>query len=151
MAQHQLPLSQTPEGLALLLQHYPQAELWQRGLCLQGYLFYPYAPCSSAVYSHPDHPPRHWVYAQDFLAQKESALGERWQPLARELWLAPARVDRPADIISSSALFALVKSQCLDAKRPLLLAALREMNGTWLETYRLFVMPAHWPHQTNSV
>jgi uncharacterized protein len=156
LCQHQLPLSQTQEGQAYLKQAFPQAKKWHRRLCLQGYLFYEAGAVNRAK-RHTNAPaldPHHlqglWLRAKDALAlltdEKLAASGGGgWLILERLDWLSPAQTEQAAMRLNSSQLGAQIQRRSVEMKKPLLIAALQEVDGVWQESQRVFVVPNDWP------
>lgn len=142
---HQLPLSSTPEGRALIAAYSTapvQAALW-----LGGYLFYPWAEtCRPPPGADPAHLRGHWLHRRDWPDYRRQR-GGRWQPLPRGEWLAPAR-KAPAQCWSDETLESWLQQLPMDAF-PQLLARLEESDGEWWERERLFLVGDHWPQVHN--
>jgi len=142
LAGHQLPMSsdaQSREALAGLGIHELQAHVW-----LGGYLFYP-SPghADPPIGANPLHLRGRWVRRRDWPV----AAGERWQPLPRHAWLAPARVE--ADVCWAPQQFA-AWLQALEPQAPaqMLVRLEAEDDGAWHEAERVFLVADQWPIPT---
>jgi len=142
LAGHQLPMSsdaQSREALAGLGIHELQAHVW-----LGGYLFYP-SPghADPPIGANPLHLRGRWVRRRDWPV----AAGERWQPLPRHAWLAPARVE--ADVCWAPPQFA-TWLQALEPQAParMLVRLEAEDDGAWHEAERVFLVADQWPIPT---
>jgi hypothetical protein len=142
LAHHQLPLSSTPAAQALLADlttQAPQAAAW-----LGGYLFYPWATdCTAPAGSNPAQLRGRWLRRSDWtrLATAE----QRWQPLARHAWLAPARV--AGQMLWSPQQLASWLEQLPELAPAQLLVRLEpNAEGEWCEGERLFLVNDLWPH-----
>lgn len=143
LANHQLPMAAHPEtriALAALGIDTPQSHLW-----LGGYLFYPWSegcrpPAGAAV----DHLRGHWVRQSDWAGFVASRPAGHWQPLPRERWLAPARVEH--ERVWSVAQFeqwrALLEPQ---ATARLLVRLAPETDSICTERERVFLVSDQWP------
>ncbi|MFJ4155465.1 DUF1853 family protein [Pseudomonas sp. NPDC089752] len=140
LAGHQLRMSsdaQSQEALAALGARQVQAHLW-----LAGYLFYPWpGHAESPAGANPLHLRGRWVRRRDWSVTAD----ERWQPLPRHAWLAPARVE--ADACWAPQQFA----QWLQALKPqapaqMLVRLEFGSDGAWQEVERLFLVADSWPH-----
>jgi len=142
LAGHQLPMSsdaQSREALAGLGIHELQAHVW-----LGGYLFYP-SPghADPPEGANPLHLRGHWSRRRDWPV----AAGERWQPLPRHAWLAPARVE--ADVCWAPQQFATwLQSLELQAPAQMLVRLEAEGDGAWHEAERVFLVADQWPIPT---
>ncbi|RQW28759.1 DUF1853 family protein [Rhodobacteraceae bacterium CH30] len=107
----------------------------RRELLLAGWFFYP-----------PDFVPRDAGLTRGWCAPLDEAwprthAAARWVHLARERWLAPARV-RAEDTRNEAELRQLLQM----VPSPQLLAELEQgSDGVWVEVARGFVMPKAWP------
>lgn len=139
---HQLPLSSSPAGQATLasLGHYaPKAAGW-----LGGYLFYPWhSGCASPGASASDHLRGRWLRHRDWHRLEHDS--SHWQPLPRQAWLAPARIEEqqlwPTERLSQW-------REQLDEWAPaqLLVRLQQREDGDWHERERVFLVNDHWPH-----
>ncbi|WP_322361987.1 DUF1853 family protein [Pseudomonas sp. Teo4] len=140
LADHQLPMSadsRSQEALSTLGIEQVQAHLW-----LGGYLFYPWAgktePPDGA---NSQHLRGRWIRRSSWAGQRD----ERWQPLPRHAWLAPARVEDadgwPPGTFQSwlAKLDALAPAQLLVRLEP-------QADGSWQEAERVFLVADCWPH-----
>ncbi len=168
---HQLPLHQTAEGKTALQQHFPQADHWRSGLCLQGYLFSP-APATlsinqltsaeyihslpRALHSHASQALGFWWYLRDFLTliadTKLTNAKFNWIVLEREQWFSPVQLPDVNLTIEVELLSQQLMHQLHQTKRPLMVAAViesclenDEKNIIWREQLRGFVVPDDWP------
>ncbi|MBI6941135.1 DUF1853 family protein [Pseudomonas putida] len=140
VAGHQLPMSsdaQSREALARVGVQQVQAHLW-----LAGYLFYPWpgyaAPPEGA---NPLHLRGRWVRRRDW----SIAAGERWQPLPRQAWLAPARVE--ADACWAAQQFAAwLQLLAPHAPAQMLVRLEPGSDNAWHEGERVFLVADSWPH-----
>lgn len=148
---HQLPLHQFAQTQKVLHAKYPHIQNWHSALCLQGYFFSPASMRLSPDHSHPHHGHGYWWHLRDFLyflqqtAQTETA----WIMLEHQHWLSPAHIESPDGLLTVAELSKHIQSQLEKTKKPLLIAALVEMNTitktVWRESMRGFVVPDHWP------
>ncbi len=140
LAGHQLPMSagvHSREVLAQLGVQQVQAHVW-----LAGYLFYPWSGHAEAPEgANPQHLRGRWVRRRDWAMGD----GERWQPLQRHAWLAPARVE--ANECWAAAQFAawlhLLERQ---APAQLLVRLEQDAEGAWQEAERVFLVADGWPN-----
>ena len=139
---HQLPLSaraESQEALGALGISQPQAALW-----LGGYLFYPWQQAYAApLDSNPEHLRGRWLQHADWPRFALPQAGH-WQPLPRQAWLAPARME--ASHVWSNQQFKHWFATLAEDARPQLLVRLTEgPQHCWLETERVFLVNDHWP------
>ncbi|QCI15424.1 DUF1853 family protein [Pseudomonas putida] len=140
VAGHQLPMSgdaRSREMLAGLGVGQLQAHLW-----LGGYLFYPWPGHADApAGANPEHLRGRWVRRRDWPLGDEA----RWQPVARQAWLAPVRV--MADECWTPAQFAQWLAALPErAPAQLLVRLEQEADGAWQEVERVFLVADSWPH-----
>lgn len=137
--QHQLPLSSTPEGMAVVRQH--SAASPTPGLWLGGYLFYSWpTPCPPPAGSSATHLRGRWLHRRawtDYQAQNPQG----WQVLSRKHWLAPAAED---DCWSSGRFDEWLAALPEDGF-PQMLVRLEQQHGRWREQERLFLVGDRWP------
>lgn len=143
MAEHQLPLSATPQArsaLAGICEEPPRPGMW-----LSGYLFYPWASaCNAPGGANPQHLRGHWLHQCDWAVLNQLDRGAHWQVLPRQAWLAPARM-------STDALWSAEQRQAwLDALPPaapaqLLVRLQAGADGDWREAERVFLVSDRWP------
>lgn len=148
LRQHQLPLHQTPEAIAILQSLYPEVHTWKTGLCLQGYFFSPTSKNYQPAFSNKAHGSGCWWYLRDFFQCQRQYPNIQWLILARSRWLSPARVGDPNELMSNAEIAQCLQQQIGVMKRPLLLAALKKAdsnNNYWQEDWRGFVVPDDWP------
>lgn len=143
LANHQLPMAAHPEtrtALAALGIDTPRSHLW-----LGGYLFYPWSKgCAPPMGAAADHLRGHWVRQSDWAGFVASRPVGRWQPLPRERWLAPARVEQ-AQLWSAAQLeqwLGLLEPQ---AAARLLVRVAPDTEGVWTERERVFLVSDQWP------
>lgn len=145
LREHQLPLSSTPHGRALIagLSSAPvQAALW-----LGGYLFYPWpGECAAPEGANPDHLSGSWLHRRHWPLYRAQGSG-RWQPLPRSEWLAPAR--KSAEQSWTPERFDAWLAQLPADAFPQLLVRLEEQQGEWYEAERLFLVGDQWPRVHN--
>ncbi|MDF0732521.1 DUF1853 family protein [Pseudomonas entomophila] len=137
LAGHQLPLSGRDETRAVLARlgvDAVQAQLW-----LGGYLFYPWPGQTEApLGANPEHLRGRWLHRHDWPIEA----GACWQPLPRQAWLAPARVEECWNRPAFSAWML-----GLDAHAPAqLLVRLEHEHGAWQEVERVFLVSDGWPN-----
>jgi hypothetical protein len=143
LRQHQLPLSSSQQGQAVLADWHVesvQAELW-----LGGYLFYPWPnSCESPQGAHPGHLRGYWLHREQWPSFAAQTAQARWQVLPRSRWLAPARAD--TDDCLTLAQLALHLQHSSDDRAPLLLVQLEQQaGGAWHEVRRVFLVRDDWP------
>lgn len=145
LREHQLPLSSSEHGRALVARlspEPPQAALW-----LGGYLFYPWpGACPPPRDANPAHLRGTWLHRRDWADYRQRSEG-RWQPLPRGEWLAPARKSE-ADAWTKESFDAWL-AQLPDDAFPQLLVRLEAEHGEWYEAERLFLVGDHWPRVHN--
>jgi len=134
MFNHQIPLSSSPEGLAVCLQHgiAPQYKL----VLLQGYLFHPFSesiPHNLAKEINPSHLSGWWLRSSE-----TPSLGADYQfgIMRKPFWLTPI----VNETIGISELQTIVEA----AQKPFLITRGRLLNGTWQEKDRGFIVPDAW-------
>lgn len=144
LAGHQLTISRQPQShfaLAALGIVEVEPHLW-----LGGYLFYPWpGHAQPPAGAHPMHLRGRWLHRRDWASYSAQAPAGRWQPLPRQAWLAPARVEAAA---SWAAQRFAAWLQVLDAVSPAQLLVRLEQgeDGDWQEAERLFLVADPWPH-----
>jgi hypothetical protein len=144
LTEHQLKLSSTPPARALL------SELTccdiSSALWLGGYLFQPVHQRGgiSPAGANPEHHCGSWLRHSDwpeFAGKKPNA---HWQPLARQAWLAPARLQSEA-IWEKEAFKKWIVDVEGIRQAKLLVRLDVDAEGNWLEQERLFLVPDPWP------
>lgn len=153
LRQHQLPLHETPEAITQLRGLYPSATKWKNGLCLQGYFFSPASTQYSPSFSRENHGNGYWWHLQNFLHYLSEHSDIQWIILERQRWLSPAHSNDSDELVQGADLAQKLKQQTGEMKRPLLLAALKEMDSMdncWREDWRGFVVPDNWPQDYQS-
>jgi hypothetical protein len=137
--QHQLPLSSTPEGLAVVRQY--SAADPAPGLWLGGYLFYSWpTPCPAPAGSNATHLRGRWLHRSAWPAY-HAQNPQGWQVLSRKHWLAPAAEDD----CWSEARFGEWLAGLPDDGFPQMLVRLEQQHGRWREQERLFLVGDRWP------
>ncbi|MEX5506394.1 DUF1853 family protein [Pseudomonas putida] len=137
---HQLPMSDgahSREVLARLGVEQVQAHVW-----LGGYLFYPWpGHAEPPAGANPQHLRGRWVRRRDW----GMAQGEHWQPLQRQAWLAPARVEAGEGwtVEQFAAWLHVLERQ---APAQLLVKLEPDAEGAWQEVERVFLVADDWPH-----
>ncbi|MDN4500577.1 DUF1853 family protein [Pseudomonas mosselii] len=144
LAGHQLRISGQPhsrEALDGLGIAEVQAHLW-----LGGYLFYPWPGHAEApLGAHPTHLRGRWLHRRDWADYLEHCTLGRWQPVSRQGWLAPARVE--ADRCWAAEQFDSWLQELDEVAPAQLLVRLEEAgDGTWHEAERVFMVADSWPH-----
>ncbi|CAD5109773.1 DUF1853 family protein [Zestomonas carbonaria] len=140
---HQLPLSARPEARSTLEElglDEVRAAFW-----MGGYLFYPWpGDCHTPNGADPRHLHGRWLPRHAWPAYRAAHPGA-WQPLPRQSWLAPARVE--AEQLWSEDDFEQWLAQ-LDPRAPaqMLVRLEEDGDGAWLESERLFLVRDSWPH-----
>ncbi|MEC4563085.1 DUF1853 family protein [Pseudomonas inefficax] len=140
LARHQLPMSaaaHSREVLARLGVEQVQAHVW-----LGGYLFYPWPGHAQPPQgANPQHLRGRWLRRRDWVMGE----GERWQPLQRHAWLAPARVEAHEcwAVEQFAAWLHVLERQ---APAQLLVRLEQEADGAWQEAERVFLVADNWPH-----
>ena len=148
LCHHQLPLHQTAEAKIRLQTLFPQANDWKTGLCLQGYLFSPVSIDYRPAFSHENQGRGHWWYLQDFLDYLLEERERGWIIVERQRWLSPIHTKNCNELMCNKDLAQQLQKQIGEIKRPLLLAAMVEINAGgnyWQEDWRGFIVPDTWP------
>ncbi|MGJ7551839.1 DUF1853 family protein [Pseudomonas alloputida] len=140
LAGHQLPMSadtQSREALAAVGVDQVQAHLW-----LGGYLFYPWpGHAEPPAGANPRHLRGRWVRRRNWAATAD----ERWQPLPRHAWLAPARAE-PDECWTVPQFEAWLAQLDEHAPAQLLVRMEPDDEGAWQEVERVFLVADSWPH-----
>jgi hypothetical protein len=131
----QLVLASHPAAQALL----PRPVLRARAL-VKGWLFYPAGSAAPMDGIAQLHCRGFWCALADVGALEEQA----WVVLPRLQWLAPYRAEAGSQSMTSQALHESLTLEFETAKAPVLVAALRELDGAMVETARGFVVPDDW-------
>ncbi|MDF3926097.1 DUF1853 family protein [Pseudomonas putida] len=140
LAGHQLPMSKgahSRQALAQLGVEQVQAKMW-----LGGYLFYPRpGHAESPEGANPQHLRGRWLRRRDWVM----AEGERWQPLQRHAWLAPARV-ASGECWQAEQFAAWLHVLERQAPAHLLVRLVPDAEGAWQEAERVFLVADDWPY-----
>ncbi|MBD9512356.1 DUF1853 family protein [Pseudomonas sp. PDM22] len=137
--QHQLPLSATVEGLAVVREH-SDAEP-RPGLWLGGYLFYSWpTPCPPPAGASDNHQRGRWLHRRAWPAY-QAQQPDGWQALSRKGWLSPAAEDESW----STERFATWLAELPEDGFPQMLARMEFHEGRWREQERLFLVGDRWP------
>ncbi|HEY1043859.1 MAG TPA: DUF1853 family protein [Telluria sp.] len=131
----QLALGSHPAAQAVLPRPVENAQA-----LVKGWLFYPRGTVSGLEGLDPQHCRGTWCSA----AELDELEGDWFIPLARLEWLAPARTDDSAQVLSRSALAERVADHFSGPAMPMLVASVREDGGAWTECERAFVVPGDW-------
>lgn len=157
LRQHQLPLHQEPEARIQLESLYPDANGWNTGLCIQGYLFSPAQRNSKPAFVHPHHEHGSWWRFNDFLQDISTQPEQRWFVLERQQWLSPAHCTDTNRLLTTEQLANKLLGEIDGAQRPQLVAVMKAEQSSnnsetqptdricWIESARLFVVPDDWP------
>jgi len=129
----QLALGSHPAAAAVLPRPVKQA----RAL-VKGWLFYPAGVVAAMAGIGPAHCRGFWCA----LAELEQMEEERFVILPRLQWLAPYRGQDSA--LGRAQLQAALAERFDAAPMPVLVAAVREEEGMWVETGRGFIVPDNW-------
>lgn len=147
LSQHQLPLSARAEARATLAQrdiHHAQAALW-----LGGYLFYPWGNhCVAPQGANPEHLRGRWLHRRDWPDFAEQSDAGHWQPLPRQAWLPPARVESSA-VWPAEHFEHWLNTLQPQANAQLLVRLEQGPQGDWREAERVFLVSDQWPEQTS--
>jgi hypothetical protein len=139
LAGHQLPMSAAAHSRDVLAQlglEQVQAHIW-----LSGYLFYPWPEQAEPPEgANPQHLRGRWVRRRDWAI----ANGERWQPLQRHAWLAPARVEA-GECWTAEQFAAWLHMLEQQAPAQLLVRLEQDGWGAWQEVERVFLVADGWP------
>ncbi|EIK53654.1 hypothetical protein YO5_15125 [Stutzerimonas stutzeri TS44] len=144
LSQHQLPLAATAPATVLLRELTCQpvrSSFW-----LGGYLFRPWpSGCAHPADCNPQHLHGRWLRQAQWPALMQSQPAARWQPLVRQRWLAPARLD--ADHLWTPGVFADWLASAPATTQPRLLVRLEaDASACWVERERLFLVGDDWPN-----
>ncbi|MDB5934071.1 MAG: hypothetical protein JWQ01_1415 [Massilia sp.] len=131
----QLALASHPAAQALL----PLPVLRARALVL-GWLFYPAAQAAPMDGIASLHCRGFWCALDEVGGLADDA----WTVLPRLQWLAPYRTEAGDNVMGREALQATLALAFETAKAPVLVAALRQLDGIWVETARGFIVPDDW-------
>ncbi|MDR3381679.1 DUF1853 family protein [Cupriavidus basilensis] len=151
IVRRQLPLSRTPESLALLVRPVDRSEVY-----LLGWLFYRDGVVPQSIGSlgiAPDHLHGWWSTLPDWLAWAVKREGSRWYRLPRSAWMAPARVPQAhtetAEAIHEALALRFAETHHEKNWRreaPVMLCEVEPAGqpGVWRERTRGFVVPPGW-------
>jgi len=143
LSQHQLPLSARGEARAVLAElatAEAQAALW-----LGGYLFYPWpTTCQPPQGANPQHLTGHWLHQRDWRSFIGQGRPGTWQPLPRQAWLAPARIDTH-DLWPVAQLEHWFDDLHPVSNAQLLVRLQPTPQGDWVEKERVFLVDDAWP------
>ena len=106
---------------------------------LKGWLFYPLMPTMTVPEVAPWHCRGTWCR----LAEFDAIPGHFFRPLTRLKWLAPAKLSE-SDIISRHQLKTELAHQFMVDSRPVLVSQCDELDGYFVESGRVFVVPDPW-------
>lgn len=145
LGQHQLPLSARAEALQRLAEldiQQPQAALW-----LAGYLFRPWRQAYAAPHGeNPAHLRGRWLHRADWTHFAMQHPGH-WQPLPRQAWLAPARIEEE-HLWTCEQLSHWLAALPNDANAQLLVHLIEDpQQQCWREAERVFLVNDQWPAQ----
>ena len=148
---HQLKLSDSPQGKALLKQK--GFETVRAQTFFKGYLFYPVGndwrnPQSLPETIAPGHLTGWWTSVNQFELPDHEP-DHRWMVLPRLEWLAPKIIteEQGSKLMDTQHMLGLVGQHFDRAQQPLLLAQMLEgENACWEEKSRGFVVDAAWPN-----
>ncbi len=143
LCEHQLQLPTHSHARALL------AELTcceiDSALWLGGYLFQPASSgCEPPLGANPEHLRGRWLRQRDWLNETGTRGASRWQPLQRQAWLAPARLDH-AELWRDEDVDRWIDEGDGKGQARLLARIEPGTDGHWVERERLFVVPDSWP------
>lgn len=144
---HQLALSQSTHSAAVLRDLAGGEVIWQRGLVMKGYYFYPGAsdprhPHPPPVGAHPRHLRGTWWYLDQFLPHLNTG---HWHRPNKMAWLSPVQLHKPDTAVPGPAMQQLIRETVGEAQRPVLLTRMAPHGGAWHEQERMFVVPDYWP------
>lgn len=143
LREHQLALSTDQHAQKKLTELAGGAKTWHRGLCMQGYFFYPARQVMAApVASNPEHLRGDWWHLQGFL---EHCTSGYWLVLPRDRWLSPAQTSDIHQLYSGDNLREILQHWIAGRQKPQLLAVMQKEGEIWVESARSFVVPDHWP------
>lgn len=143
LRQHQLALSAHIDAHKMLTKLAGAAQNWRKGLCLQGYLFYPAQQFMAApIATNPQHLRGDWWYLRSFLLHNPSRY---WLILPRARWLSAAQTKDIHELRSGDNLREILHHWITERQKPQLLAAMQKKGELWVETGRSFIVPDHWP------
>ncbi|MFJ3049452.1 DUF1853 family protein [Pseudomonas nitroreducens] len=137
--QHQLPLSATAQGLAVVREH--SDAIPSPGLWLGGYLFYSWpTPCPPPTGASDNHQRGRWLHRRAWPAY-QAQYPQGWQALSRKGWLSPAAEDE----CWSAERFAAWLEELPEDGFPQMLVRMAFREGRWREQERLFLVGDRWP------
>ena len=137
--QHQLPLSATAQGLAVVREHSDATP--SPGLWLGGYLFYSWpTPCPPPTGASDNHQRGRWLHRRAWPAY-QAQHPQGWQALSRKGWLSPAAEDE----CWSAERFAAWLEELPEDGFPQMLVRMEFREGRWREQERLFLVGDRWP------
>lgn len=153
MSRHQLPLSTTPEALTALQEKLGKPPVVHSQFLLRGCLFWPAVtpPALDAQAVLPsDDISRlantgRWWHLADFLTQESLPGCDGFTLLPRNHWLSPACYPSAVVPLSLGGLKQALLAQITQRRQGVMAVGLQRRDEQWCESYRLFVVPNHWP------
>ncbi|MCW3148845.1 DUF1853 family protein [Stutzerimonas stutzeri] len=148
LCQRQLPLAQHAQAAAVLQELTCQpvrSSFW-----LGGYLFQPWPSAGGTPADcNPQHLHGRWIRQSCWKEFDQLHPNARWQPLQRQSWLAPARIETLQ--LWARDEFDQWLALAPAATQPRLLIRLDSVDhGTWIEQERVFLVDDAWPAQTHT-
>ena len=143
MLQRQIRLGEQPAAAARLATL--QIDELHREIAFRGTLFQPAAsPMPPPAAYNPERRMESWYRLDQWLAGQDEAAQQRYRPLDRLRWLAPAsRRDPGPAPLQRAALAGLVREHFSRHQRPLLIARLDAQGN---ESGRFFITGNNWPN-----
>jgi len=139
----QLALAGHPAAQPLLPQPVDSAQA-----LVKGWLFYPADRTGTApIQSMDGISALHCYGFWSVLAQLEQCAGERFIVMPRLHWLAPLKAPLATPALALDELVPLLRDQFDHAPAPVMVAAVREQDGWWVEQRRGFIVPDDWHAQ----
>ena len=145
----QLNLSRIPSAKQLLQDKFNLSLPLKSDALVKGYLFYPYGDTVQQRTQHswlnPEHLQGWWCYQRELHIKLASVEADhRWAILPKLRWLSQASLVKNNTAFNAGQLL----KELSEFTSPPLLVELKNIDNTWQEVSRGFVVPDTWPNQS---